>query len=93
MVLTPECLVFVDVADEETEWIGQQHPVGNFVAEAVDDIRGPAFTPLFLLVDWRTKDFLKLDMGAIRRLAHVFKDDGVDLDIDIRRTGIEQESF
>ncbi len=48
--LAPECLILVDVADDEAKRVGEQHLVGHLVAEAVDDIRSPAFPPLFLLV-------------------------------------------
>ena len=39
--------------------------VGHLVAEAVDDIRGPALAALFLLVAWGTEDLLKLNLGAV----------------------------
>jgi hypothetical protein len=48
--LTPERLVFVDIADDESEWVGEQHLIRHLVTEGVDDIRCPPLSPLLLLV-------------------------------------------
>src|ERR1700686_3256135 len=87
----PECLVLVDVADDEAERIGEQHLVGHLLTEAVDEVRGPALALLFLLVPERVEDLLELDMGAVRGLASVVKDNRLDLDIHVRGAGVEQE--
>src|ERR1700749_3300830 len=89
----PKCLVFVDVADDHAEWIGQQHRVRHFLAEAVDDVRGPAFPALLLLIAERVEDLFKLDMRAIRRLAGVVEHHGLDLDVEVRRAGVKQEAL
>src|ERR1035437_221049 len=91
--LTPERLVFVDVADNDAEGIGEQHRVGHFIAEAVDDVRGPAFTALLLLVAKRIEDFLELDVGAIWSLPRVVDHDGFNLDVHIWGAWIEQEGL
>src|SRR5487761_1758391 len=80
----PECLVFATVSDDETERIGQQHLVGHFIAEAVNDIRRPPFAVLFVDIAGRAEDFVELDLGAIGRLAQVFQDNRVDFDVDVR---------
>src|ERR1039457_5283905 len=78
MASVPERLVFVDVADDEAERIGQEHSVRHFLAEAVHDVRSPAFTALFLLIAERVEDFFKLDVSAIRSLPRVFQDHCLD---------------
>ena len=93
MASVPERLVFVDVADDKTERIGEQYLVCNFVTKAVHDVRGPALTTLFLLIAKRVKNLLNFDVSAIRSLPRVFEYDGFDLDVHVRRTGVEQESL
>ena len=83
----------MDVADNETERVGEQHRVGNLIAEAVDDIRGPAFAALLLFVAKRVEDLLKLDVGAIRSLSRIVEYHSLNLDIHVGGAGIEQEGL
>src|ERR1700704_4787984 len=83
----------MDITNDQPERIGEQHLIGNLVAETVDDVCGPAFALLFLLIAGRAEDLLELDMGAIGCLPEVLKDYGLDLDIDVQSTGIEEEGF
>ena len=86
--LAPESLVFVDVADDDAEGIGEQHRVRNLIAKAVDDICGPAFPVLLLLVAKRIGDLLELNVGAIRGLPRVVEHHRLDLDIDVWSAGV-----
>src|SRR6185312_10758844 len=88
-----ESLISVDVADHQTKRVGQQHVVGDFIAEAVNDIRGPAFAALLLPIGGRAEDLLKLDLGAVGRLAEVDEIHGVDLDVYVRCARIEQKGL
>src|SRR5579859_4252042 len=85
----PECLVLVDVADDEAERIGEQHLVGHLLTEAVNDIGGPALALLFLLVAEGVENLFELDMGAVRGLASVVEHDGFNLDVHVRSAGVE----
>ena len=49
IVSAPERLVFVDVTNHKTEWVGEQHRIRHLVTEGVDDIRCPPLSPLLLL--------------------------------------------
>src|SRR5581483_1964753 len=89
--LAPECLVFVDVADNEAERIGEEHGVRYCIAEAVKDIRGPTFAALFGSVAGRAEDLLELNLGTIGLLAQIDEIDRFDLDVYVRRAGVEQK--
>src|SRR5579883_3051364 len=89
--LAPECLVFVDVADDNAERIGEEHGVGDFAAEAIDDVGGPTLAALLLLIARRVEDLLKLDVSAIRGLPGIVENDGFDLDVYVGCAGIEQK--
>ena len=88
-----ERLVFVDVTDDKAKRIGEQHRVGNLIAKAIDDVCGPAFPPLLLLIAEGVEDFLKLDVGAIRNLPRVVEHHGLNLDIYVRGAGVEEEGL
>ena len=83
----------MDVADDDAERIGEQHGVRYLIAEAINDVRGPAFPALLLLVAERVEDLFKLDVGAIRGLPRIVEHHGFDLDVHIGRAGIEQEGL
>ena len=67
--VVPECLVFMDVTDDYAERIDEQHGIRHGIAETVNDVRGPAFTLLFLLVAEGVEDLFELDVGAVWSLA------------------------
>ena len=91
--LVPECLILAAVADHETQRIGKEHGIRNFVAEAVDHVGRPTLATDFLLIAWRAEDLVKLNAGAVGRFAEIFEDDGMDFHINIGLAGIKEEIF